>query len=203
MMAAFALTAKLVERKGGQIDIAMYDVMLSQLNYIASAWLNAEIKARRFAGSAHPYMVPAQIFRARDGWLALFITHDDFWRRFCNEAEQSAWLVDNRFATMEARRANREIVIDAIAKVIADDTAESWMQRLVPLGVVAASVTTMEEALASEQTAARNMLITMDTPWGPMRGVGNPIKASGATASFALPPLLGEHNAELLGRPLQ
>ncbi|HZV20214.1 MAG TPA: CoA transferase [Hyphomicrobiales bacterium] len=199
MMAAFALTAKLVEKKGGQIDIAMYDVMLSQLNYIASAWLNAEVKAARYAGSAHPYMVPAQIFRAKDGWLALFITHDDFWRRFATEAGQSAWLTDDRFAAMEARRANRELVIRAIAEVIAGDTAESWVRRLVPLGVVAASVTSLETALASEQTAARNMVVTIPTQWAPIRAVGNPIKTGGAAEDYAPPPLLGEHNAELLG----
>ena len=32
IMAALGLTAKLVEGNGGQVDIAMYDVMLSQLN---------------------------------------------------------------------------------------------------------------------------------------------------------------------------
>ncbi len=202
IMAAFALTAKLVEKKGGQIDIAMYDVMLSQLNYIASAWLNAEVKAGRYAGSAHPYMVPAQVFRAKDGWLALFITHDDFWKRFCAEARQPEWLADGRFSTMEARRANREHVIAAISSVIALDTADSWVERLVPLGVVAAGVTTMEAALASEQTAARDMLISIATPSGPMRGVGNPIKSGGGVENFAPPPHLGEHNAELLGKLL-
>ena len=41
IMGAVGLLAKLVEGKGGQVDIAMYDVMLSQLNYLAGAWLNA------------------------------------------------------------------------------------------------------------------------------------------------------------------
>jgi crotonobetainyl-CoA:carnitine CoA-transferase CaiB-like acyl-CoA transferase len=202
MMAAFALTAKLAGKKGGQIDIAMYDVMLSQLNYIASAWLNGDVKAVRFADSAHPYVVPAQIFRTLDGWLALFITHDDFWKKFCTEAGKPEWLTDGRFATMEARRANRELVVPAIAKVIACDSAESWAARLVPLGVVAAAVTTMETALASEHVAARDMIVSMETPWGVIRGIGNPVKASGDTAGYAPPPLLGEHNAELLGNPL-
>ena len=82
MMGALGLLAKIVEGRGGQLDIAMYDVMLSQLNHLAGAWLNAGERAARFAHSAHPYIVPAQLFSTRDGWLALFITHDDFWRRF-------------------------------------------------------------------------------------------------------------------------
>ena len=76
IMAAFALAAKLVEGKGGQVDVAMYDVMLSQLNYIAAATLNADVTAQRYGRSAHPYLVPAQVFETRKGWLILFISHD-------------------------------------------------------------------------------------------------------------------------------
>ena len=63
IMAALGLLAKIVEGKGGQIDVSMYDVMLSQLNYLAGACLNAGEPARRHANSAHPYIVPAQLFR--------------------------------------------------------------------------------------------------------------------------------------------
>ena len=40
LVAAMGLLAKIVEGKGGQVDVAMYDVMLSQLNYLAGAALN-------------------------------------------------------------------------------------------------------------------------------------------------------------------
>jgi len=55
IMAALGLLAKIIEGKGGQIDVSMYDVMLSQLNYLAGAWLNAgeqtlEITPERWLG---------------------------------------------------------------------------------------------------------------------------------------------------------
>ncbi|MDA8252112.1 MAG: CoA transferase, partial [Rhodospirillales bacterium] len=141
IMAALGLLAKIVEGKGGQVDVAMYDVMLSQLNYVAGASLNAGEKARRFAGSAHPYIVPAQVFATRDGWLSLFVTHDDFWRLLCQEIGQTEWLTDPRFATMTARTANRAVVVGALAAVLAERDAAEWLRRLVPLGIVAAAVT--------------------------------------------------------------
>ncbi len=199
MMGALGLLAKLVERRGGQVDIAMYDVMLSQLNYIASAWLNAGARAQRYAGSAHPYIVPAQVFATRDGWLALFITHDDFWKRFCQEVGRLEWLADDRFASMAARRANRELVIEAVAAELSHTSAREWMRRLAPIGVVAAQVSSLEQALASEQTAARNMVVEIATPDGTIRSVGNPVKVSGMVEQFRSPPLLGEHN-DLLRR---
>ncbi len=199
MMSALGLLAKIIEGRGGQLDVAMYDVMLSQLNYLASASLNAGEKMRRYAGSAHPYTVPAQVFATSDGWLALFITHDEFWRRFCEEVGQPGWLVDERFATMAARGANRDQVTQAIAAILATADTAQWVRRLTPVGVVVAGVASLEHALASEQTASRQMLVDIPTAHGSIRGVGNPIKIGGWQAEYRAPPLLGEH-ADLLLR---
>lgn len=193
IMGAVGLLSKLVEGKGGQVDIAMHDVMLSQLNYIAAAWLNVGERPRRIERSAHPYIVPAQIFPTRDGWITLFITHDDFWRRFATEMGQPQWLSDDRFATMAARRANRNLVLAEIEAVLARHATDELVRRLAPLGVVAAGVETLEQALASEQAAARNMVVELDAGGTAVRVVGNPIKIQGAEETFAPPPLLGEH----------
>jgi CoA:oxalate CoA-transferase len=194
MMGALGLLAKIVEGRGGQLDIAMYDVMLSQLNYLAGAWLNAGERAERLPQSAHPYIVPAQLFATRDGWLALFITHDDFWGRFCREVGRPGWLADERFATMAARRRHRDVVLAALGELLAADTTARWVGRLAPLGLVVAGVETLEQALASEHVAHRRMVVTIDTPAGRLRVVGNPIKILDAETRYAPPPLLGEHN---------
>lgn len=200
IMGAMGLLAKLVEGKGGQVDVAMYDAMLSQLNYIAGAWLNAHEQPCRFPRSAHPYIVPAQIFETRDGWIAVFVTHDEFWRRFSEEVGHPEWVTDPRFATMVARRENRDAVLASVAEVLARQTTEHWTDRLMPLGVVAAGVETLEQALNSEHTKARDMVIAIDTLEGPIRAVGNPVKISGSIAEYTVPPALGEHNGDLLTR---
>jgi CoA:oxalate CoA-transferase len=197
MMGALGLLAKIIEGRGGQLDIAMYDVMLSQLNYVAGAWLNAGERAARLAHSAHPYIVPAQLFATRDGWLALFITHDEFWRRFCEEVERPDWLVDERYATMAARRLHRDTVIAALRELLSGDTTERWVARLAPLGVVVAGVETLEDALASEQAKHREMVVSIETVAGPLRAVGNPVKTVGQTTAYGPPPLLGEYNHAL------
>lgn len=201
MMGALGLLAKIVSGTGGQIDVAMYDVMLSQLNYLAGAWLNAGERAARFSRSAHPYIVPAQIFETQDSWIALFITHDSFWRAFCTEVAREDWLADPRFATMAARRENRDVVIAAIAALLRADTTAAWMGRLAPLGLVVAGVETMEQALASEVAAARHMVVTIESEGGPIKAVGNPIKIVGEASRYRAPPRLGEHNALLARLP--
>ena len=197
IMAAVGLLAKLVEGKGGQVDVAMYDVMLSQLNYLAGASLNTGEPARRYVDSAHPYIVPAQLFHARDGWIVLFITHDEFWRKFCDEVGRAEWLADERFATMPARRANRDVVLAAIAELLATETALHWVERLAPLGVVVSNVATLEDALASELTRSRDMVIDLPCAEGRLQAVGAAIKCSGDAPRFGAPPLLNEHAVEL------
>ena len=197
IMGAFALAAKLAEGKGGQCDVSMFDVMLSQLNYLAGAWLNAGERAQRHAHSAHPYVVPAQIFRTADGWLTLFVSHDDFWRRFCTEAGRPEWIADPRFATMQARRDNREAVIAALEPVMRGDATASWVARLAPLGVVVAPIETLEQALASPLAREREMVVTIETGAGPLRAVGNPVRIAGHRTQYSPPPLLGEHGTGL------
>ncbi|MCX7141805.1 MAG: CoA transferase [Proteobacteria bacterium] len=198
MMGALGLLAKIVEGKGGQIDLSMYDVMLSQLNYLAGAWLNAGERAERMPRSAHPYIVPAQIFETSDGWLVVFISHDDFWRRFCGEVGRPEWLTDERFATMAARRSNRDAVLAALEPLFLGDSTASWSARLAPLGVVVAPVETLEQALASDLVREREMVVQIECAGGAIRAVGNPIRIAGAQRRFGPPPLLGEHNALLL-----
>lgn len=197
VMAAVGLLARIVEGRGGQVDVAMYDTMLSQLNYIASAWLNAGEMPRRYADSAHPYIVPAQNFRTQDGWLTLFITHDNFWRVFCNEVGRKDWVTDSRYATMPARSANREALLAELSALFAGATTEHWVGRLAPLGLVVAPVESLDDALQSDHTQARGMVAEIPTEGGTLRVVGNPIKVSGHTASYAPPPFLGEHDQVL------
>ena len=196
IMAALGLLAKIVEGKGGQVDVAMYDTMLSQLNYLAGASLNAGEASRRYAASAHPYIVPAQLFRARDGWIVLFITHDDFWRKFCEEVSRVDWLQDKRFATMAARRANRETVLAEISNLISQDAARRWEERLAPLGVVVSTVETLEHALSSDLARSRDMVVGLPCDGVSLRAIGAAIKCDGHRQEYGAPPLLNQHAAE-------
>jgi crotonobetainyl-CoA:carnitine CoA-transferase CaiB-like acyl-CoA transferase len=177
----------------------MYDLMLSQLNYLAGAYLNAGEPPARQPSGGHPYIVPAQIFPTSDGHLVLFISHDDFWRRFADEVGRPEWLIDPAFATMAARSANRDVVVAAVGDLIRDGATADWVARLAPLGLVVAGVETLEDALAGDLARSRDMVAAIDTPDGPIRVVGTPFKITGHTPRYGAPPLLGEHTGEVLG----
>ncbi|MCC6210858.1 MAG: methylmalonyl Co-A mutase-associated GTPase MeaB [Burkholderiales bacterium] len=198
IMGALGLLAKIVEGKGGQVDVSMHDTMLSQLNYLAGAWLNAGERAQRMARSSHPYIVPAQVFETKDGWLVLFVSHDEFWRRFCTEAGRPQWIGDARAATMAARRENRAWLLGELEPLLKSDSTASWTARLAPLGVVAAPVERLESALESDLARERGMVAEIDCGEASLRVVGNPIRIAGTPTGYAPPPRLGEHTEALL-----
>ncbi len=180
LTAALGLLAQIVSGRGGQLDVSLRDVMLSQLNYRASAYLNEGTEPRRMPNGAHSYYVPAQLFPTSDGTLALFITHDGFWRVFAAEAGIEG------FETMAERASRRDEVLEVVTAVLARDSASGWEQRLRPLGVPAAAVRSLPDALAATPDA----IVTA----GDFRLVGNPIRVEGFEPRYGAPPRLGEHN---------
>ncbi|WP_206791092.1 CaiB/BaiF CoA-transferase family protein [Amycolatopsis sp. MtRt-6] len=179
LAAALGLLAQIVSGRGGQVEVTLRDVMLSQLNYRASAYLNEGTEPRRLPSGAHSFYVPAQLFPTAEGHLALFITHDGFWKSFATEAAIAG------FETMPERVARRDEVLAVVSETLATDTAKSWEARLRPLGVPAAAVRTLPEALAATPEA----IVTA----GDFRLVGSPVRVAGYEPEHRPPPRLGEY----------
>ena len=179
LAAALGLLAQIVSGRGGQVDVSLRDVMLSQLNYRASAYLNDGAAPQRYPFGAHSYYVPAQLFSTADGYLALFITHDAFWKAFADEAKIEG------FPTMAERAVKRDEVLQVVTAALATDTAEGWESRLGPLGIPVAAVRTLPEALE----AAPEAVIAA----GDFRLVRSPIRIGGYEPDYRPPPLLDQH----------
>lgn len=174
LTAALGLLAKIVSGQGGQVEVCLRDVMLSQLNYRAAAYLNDGAAPKRHPFGAHSYYVPAQLFPTADGHLALFITHDGFWRSFAGEAGIAG------FETMVERAASRDEVLALVSAALATDTAVNWEIRLKPLGIPAAAVRSLPEAL--EDTP--EMVVTS----GDFRLVASPIRIEGFEPEYRQAP---------------
>lgn len=181
LTAALGLVAQVLSGRGGQVDVSMRDVMLSQLNYHAANYLNDATVPQRQPAGAHSYYVPAQLFPTADGYLALFITHDAFWKSFAAEAGIAG------FATMAERTERRAEVIAVVTAALAADTAAGWEARLRPLGVPVSAVRTLPEAL----DAAPDAIVSA----GRFRLVRSPIQVAGFQPDYQPPPALGEDTA--------
>jgi crotonobetainyl-CoA:carnitine CoA-transferase CaiB-like acyl-CoA transferase len=85
---------------------------------------------------------------------------------------------------MAERAAKREEVLAVVAAALATDTAAGWESRLRPLGIPAAAVRTLPEALE----ATPEVVVTA----GDFRLVGSPIRIAGYEPEYRPPPSLNE-----------
>jgi crotonobetainyl-CoA:carnitine CoA-transferase CaiB-like acyl-CoA transferase len=197
IMAALGLVSKVLEGRGGQVDISLFDVLLSQLNYKAAAYLNGGDAPIRQPLGAHAFYVPAQLFETKSGYLALFVTRDESWRRLCGEIGRPDWADDPRFATMHARFHSREELLGSLAACLKEASALEWEERLRPLGITVGAVTDLGGALDGELVRDRGMVVSVDTAEGPLQMIGSPIRFDDAQPEYRAPPRLHEHTADL------
>jgi CoA:oxalate CoA-transferase len=189
LTAALGLLAQITSGRGGQVEVSMRDVMLSQLNYHAAAYLNHGTVPQRRPFGAHSHYVPAQLFPTAAGYLALFITHDGFWRSFAAEAG-----IDG-FTAVAERVARRAEVLAVVTAALATDTARGWEARLRLRGVPAAAVRTLPEALAAAPGAIVTVPSGEEAGQAGFRLVGSPVRVAGDQPGYGPPPRLGEFGA--------
>jgi crotonobetainyl-CoA:carnitine CoA-transferase CaiB-like acyl-CoA transferase len=160
--AAIAILAALTERAAGPllIDQRRIHVSLAQsaraaLVNVAQNVLVSGRDAERW-GNAHPNLVPYQLFEAADRPFVIAVGSDGQWRA-CTRALGLGDLADDKeLATNAGRVKNRERIVTALAKRVAEMGAHHWIDRLqsvsVPCGIVRTVAEALEAADASPLT---------------------------------------------------
>ena len=113
--------------KGRDIDVTLFDVAMYQLTYPGAWYLNEEFVTRRVARSGHPYTVPSQLYRTRDGWMMVMAQNPRFWELFCELVGRADLATDPRFAETDGRYEHREALTEELdAHLGMRDTAD-WI----------------------------------------------------------------------------
>ena len=186
---------------GRDVDVCLYDVGLANLNYLAAWNLNAGYEPRRIARSAHPTLVPCQLFRTTDGWIYIMANKEKFFRTLCERLELPELADDDRFATFADRLKNRELLSDILDATFETAPTRHWLSVLAG-AVPAAPVLGVSDALGSDFAARRGMIERLTAESGAsVDVVGSPFRIGGAeenrNRSHAA-PRLGQNSAELL-----
>jgi formyl-CoA transferase len=183
--------------KGQFLDVALLDSAVSVLGLPAGI-VAATGRSPGRLGNEHPSLAPYEPYPARDGFVIVAVANPRLWSRFCGAIGAGALEHDPRFATNDARLANRPALNDAIGAVFATETVESLIERLSAAGVPCGRVKTIEDVLRDPQLAARGMLLEMPTAEGPVKVPGNPVRLSDAAVRApSAPPALGQHTDEV------
>lgn len=184
---------------GRDVDVSLYDVGLTNLNYMAAWTANAGYSPQRVARSGHPTLVPCQLCRTADGWIYIMCNKEKFFPALCDRLGVPQLASDVRFRTFADRLQHRAELSDLLDQAFMKRDTASWMEILA--GVVpAAPVTDMAGALNSPFTAERGMMVDIVAASGEtLSVVGSPFRTGEPVAANAAPPL-GAHTDELLSQ---
>ena len=107
---------------------------------------------------------------------------------------------DPRFATLQTRWENREVLNPLIEGWTRQRTKHEVMRLLGAAGVPCGACQDTGEVLADPHLRARDMVVDIDYPGrsGTYQTIGCPVKLSDSPAEVTRPPTLGEHTGELL-----
>ena len=151
-------------------------------------------------GNRNPYYAPGDVYKTKDGYIAVSAKDDAQWETFCRTLEAEALLEKEEYETNELRLAHADQLKEDLEKLFAEHGMHEIEQSLEQAGIAAAHVMGIEEALEDEHLLARKMVIDVEDPGvGPIKLVGNPIKLSESKPVTDIPsPLLGENTEEIL-----
>lgn len=194
-----ALWARESTQRGQHVDISMQDAQISLLNYMATMhFLSGMVPGGH--GNRHFVHVPYGTFAGSDGHFIVAVIFDVFWARLMEIVDLPELNTEENQA-QPGRWKNRELIDQRLGAAFADQPCEYWLERMRAARIPCAPVNDLGQALSDPHVLARNMVVEVEhSQGGTVRMPGNPIKLSETHEdTFTSPPLLGEHNDEVLG----
>jgi formyl-CoA transferase len=195
-----AILAALYRREksgeGAYIDMALFDTQLAMLaNQASNALISGKDPPRQ--GNTHPNIVPYQPFDAADQPIIIAVGNERQFARLAEMCGHPEWASDERFASNEARVANRDEMVRLVGEAIARKPAAEWLKQLDGAGIPAGPINSVSQALADVQAQHRQMVRTI----AGVPLVGSPVRLDGDRADSDLPPpSLGEHTGDVLAQ---
>ncbi|MBE3605075.1 CoA transferase [bacterium] len=191
--------------KGQYLDSALVDTYFHyhDLSVQLLTASGGAIKPRR-NGPHHYLICPGGVFKSRDGYVFI-VALDQQWARLCRVIGRPEWADEPTMKTGALRAQRAAEIIPAIeAWLQAQPSDEAAMAALDEARVPIGPVLSVERAVNHPQLRARRTVRRVsDRILGEFDIPGFPLRFSEFPGELALEaPLLGEHNAEVLGEYL-
>ena len=203
MWAALGILAGLRRREASgravEVTTALFDTALAWTTFQMSNYLGSGERPEP-QGSGTPMIAPYEAFPSRSGWVMIAAGSDALFVKCCAALGLPALAADARFSTNPARVANRAALVEALSVSTRALATDELLARLQKAGVPTAPIQTLDQVAVHPQTEASGMLISAKHPRvTDYRAVGLPIRWDGERPGVSrVPPLLGEHTAEVL-----
>ena len=204
MWAGLAIGMALFHRErsgqGQWIDTSMIGGLVALLTFQAGRYFTTG-SPPGLLGNKHPTIAPYETFKTADGWLNVACGNEGHWRRFCEALDLADLLSDERFASNADRVRNRAALNERLEPHIGQMRTADVVAALERAEVPAGPVFDLAEVFADPQAQHLGLRRTLEHPTaGQVSVTGFPWSYSETPVEIRLPPpLLGQHNDEVLG----
>jgi crotonobetainyl-CoA:carnitine CoA-transferase CaiB-like acyl-CoA transferase len=203
MTAALAVASALYQRahtgRGQLVDVAMLDAALAFIPGPVAEYTVAGLPQRQIGNGSVSRKPTAHRFRAKNGYLVLAVLTDRQFASLMRTIGRADALDDPRFKDWAARTEHAAGLREVIEGALASDDPETWEARLTAADVPCASIWTIDAIVRHPQLEHRDVLQTVDSPYGPLRLAGAGFRlAHGSPGLDRPPPGLGEHTEAVL-----
>jgi CoA:oxalate CoA-transferase len=188
---------------GQHVDVSMLGALTALVAsepYEAMERCGAAIRT----GQTDQRLAPFGVYPTRDGHVAICAYTDDFARSLFKVMQKAELGRDERFGTRDMRVVNYRELDTMIGKWTALHPTAEVVVKLEAAGIPTAGVRDPKAAVHDPRVVERSETVPLSHPkYGAVesiRGMGLPVKFSGASAGFDQPPPeLGEHNRAVYG----
>jgi crotonobetainyl-CoA:carnitine CoA-transferase CaiB-like acyl-CoA transferase len=194
-----ALQAREKSGRGQILDLSLLECQASWLANLVPGYFLTGSPPQRI-GNAHPMLAPYRLYQARDRGFNVGVGTDALWQRFCQAIDRTDLVNDPRFVTNADRVRNRESLEPILDDHFGNQVADHWLEKLRSARIPCGPMNTMADILDDRHFQARGGLVELEHPLVEnVKTLANPVHFSETPPSYDRhPPLLGEHNDEIL-----
>lgn len=183
---------------GCDIDVNLFDTAMFNLSYLGNWALNSDLEPSRSKRSAHPSLVPCQLYKTADSWIYLMLNKASFWPRLCKLIGQTELIDDERFCDYSARLKHRDELTRVLDRALSKDTTANWLDAFggqIPAAPVLKPKQALENPFFQQREQVQNL---QDNQHNPFRILASSIDAGVNRADDNAAPTLGQHTDEIL-----
>ncbi|MEO7247592.1 MAG: CaiB/BaiF CoA-transferase family protein [Novosphingobium sp.] len=198
-----ALMYRATSGEGQYIDMALLDTSVAMVSHVMQDYLISGVAPQRL-GNGGNGGGPADLLQCSDGIVYLTAGTDEHWRRLTVLMEQPELNADPRFdSNFKRGKTNRAELIDLINAWSGSITVADIIAKFDEVGIPAARYNALPDVWEEPQVQHRQLRARTPHPFaadGYVDLIASPLaqmSASPATITRP-PPMLGEHNTEVL-----
>ncbi len=189
-------------RKSGEgmdCDLSLYDTALSLLTYPATWWLSKGYEVERSSRSAHPSLVPFQLFKGNDEWFVVGCAKEKFWERLRDLLGDDR-LKQEKFSNFSLRFENKEELIVILDEIFSQKNAAIWLELLKEQKIPSGPINSLKDVFEDEHAKSRKMIFEYEHPdLGKVKQVLSPVNVGESNKKdIERAPLYNEHAEEIL-----